>query len=146
MELTQYMNKLCGDLNEELLEFPETVPESSLIAQSPSIRTAFIEICDKYLGSRSTWTIYLDYGVEDQILQYYRRLDQQKKHSILRPVQPHRDHVPSSSNPVLSTDDHSNHSKRTMYKSLMDAANRVMKEVIKELEISFDFYRNTAVK
>lgn len=153
MELTQYMElclhgpliashpDLIEDVNRELLNFPRNVPESILIKNSSSIRTAFIEIFDKYIGEGATWNIRLNSETQEQILELYRRCDAQKIH-----YQSPR-HSPSSLNVLpLSTNTLPPVRRHNTFKSLVDAVNVLMKEIANVLDSSFNVYRKTAVK
>lgn len=149
-DIVAFHPDLIKDVDREQLHFPQNVPESTLIRTARSTRAAFIEIFHKYIGSRATWKVRLDSEIQEEILQSYRRLDSQKRRSFFASP---RGHFASSSLP-LELGEASKainamrgpHCRRTMLKSLVDTANRIMKEVIKRLEASFEVYRETAVK
>lgn len=150
MELTQYRTKLCcnDDMvgpHEDLLDFPLSVPKSSLIQHSSSMHTAFMQIFDKYLSVRATWKVRLDDETRERILKPYRRLDELKKHIVVRSECPRDppDDVPSLQD--VTSEIRGNLDRRNANKEAMHAANITMKKVITELERSFDVYRNTAV-
>ena len=156
MELTQYMTNLClhtpdlmDSMNQQMLDLPQNVPISNILRNSSSIRRAFIEIFDKYIGARATWEVRLGSESEDKILRYYRRLDYQKRNSVL---QHHRRavHAPSASSMQLElpplTASNSAGQRKNIVKSLIDAVNLLMKEVSGILEASFKKFRETAVK
>ena len=134
---------LIQELNDELLHFPKSVPKSSLIDTAPSTRTAFMWILKKYIDAEATWNVQFEPEIQEEILKYYRRLDQQKRHSSR--VSPRR-HLRSSSIPQFG-ENNSNRLQRTnVYKALVDVTNLIMKEVIQRLESSFKTYQNTQVK
>lgn len=164
MELTQYMEKLClhfdltgshpdllESVRQELLHFPDTVPNSTLIhSPIPSLRTTFIHIFDKYIGDQATWKVRLQSDTQEQLLKYYRRFDDQKKHTIY----PHRTHHVASISDVDSLHGISPSLRqapsevrnKTMLKSLVDAVIFLKQELTKHLDVSFQSFRETAVK
>ena len=157
MELTQFMYYLCLDedligthgnliqeLKHELLHFPKHIPKSSLVHTAPSTRAAFMLMFNKYIDSRATWNVRFEPEIQEEILKYHRRLDEQKRHEV-SPAVPHG-HVPSFSDAVRLDRRKSAHSRFTMYKSLVDATNLIMRQMVKQLESSFNAYRSTAVK
>lgn len=153
IELTQYMDHLClvedlvlshenlvRDINHELMHFPQNIPEassSSLIRGSNAIHRAFHELYRKYIDGRATWRVRFSQETQEQILEYYRRLS---SHGL------NRRHLSSCSRASHLKESISDHSRRTLYKLLVDATNLIMTEVLQQLESSFNVYRNTTVK
>ena len=156
MELTQYMVSLCLDedligshpeliqeLNDELLHFPKNIPKSSLIDTASSTRTAFMLIFNKYIDARATWNVRFEPEIQEEILKFHRRLDEQKRHTVR--VSP-RGHLSSSTFPQIGESDSNKERRANKYKALVDVTNLIMREVVQRLESSFKTYQNTQVK
>lgn len=171
MELTQYIKQLRWDadlvttqprqiarLARQLLEFhPEMVPKSAVVQRvvtdrTFSIRSAFIEIYEKYIDKRADWKIRLQPGTTDKVLQLYRTLKSRRAKRFSEIIIPttinggiENTELPTNI-PMSSNGKAREHlMTKTVHPQLVEAVTLLMTDAVRQLDAAFDTYRETEV-